>query len=1495
MHRSISLTPRFPGRYPTGKTPAPKTPIDKEQETPFLTSEGWTPLPTKHPKPKRPTFIEMATGAASGSGSSSATIKPDTQVTDSQDSQYDQTLEEALQGDAAASVKDEDGISDTPKKGDKPPGGDPDPDNDPRGGGGPGRRPPPRQITPPPFRSRRAKQPEPTIPKLKHVLTGPENFTSWARHLKLALIMYDLYEDDEESPTYWELVDGYFEQWHPIFYEEYGIREKKWLRASAFTMLTIEKNCELEPHKLVRLCETPAEAFRKLKTHYENKLVADLGLSLRKITKMVFSENDPIEDHIKKFGENWDNMYSNATSGLKEEDKEFGKILSDLGECERAKKEFLLSTFPDLLKYNQMVQNLRSQPNLTYGDVIANLRAYVPQLMWKKKNEYKKAESGSKENPVVLAAHQNQQKGGPPKDKFGNLLDTSKTCGYCQKVKKWRGIGHTESECKTKQREKGEQKTQGGQVKAAYEEADDFDVQSQLGGVKIGMIRVGKLKRQNSGWYEFDTGAQAHTTNEKWRLSNIQPRRNITGFNGTTTTSECQGTMTMRHNGRDIILKNVQYHPRFCNLISGQKLPEFALICGKDGTQVTINKGDILYQISRDINGTMWIIPEDTKIVTLKVNKETLQGLHERYGHISFDTLRSLPEAKNLSGTGTCTACLKGKSTNPPSKPSPVGSIRTTRVLERIHADLIGPLSKEWLGKKYILTILDDYSRYCTAIPIRDKTHASDKTKEWILALENITGKTTVFIQTDWGTEFNDLKTWGTKRGTRTKETVPYHSGTHATIERLNRTLQDMARTAMIAAGLKGLWGDAIQWAAYTKNRIPHKTLGKSPIEVLLNKPIDRSNLRPFGQKVMAHIYKEQRDSKMSERATECRIMQYTETHGIYLVVNHSGKRFLTKDPRPVTEEESSDSENEPDNWKDPVLDIGKRQVESFEPPAAPRKSKRIEENFELGSGISNYQDLIDKGLAGQINRIGHDEDHPTEEQVITSPYAQEWAIARETERAKLRQYNVYTIVPQVPEGHRPVDTKWVYDVKRDAQGNLLRHRARKVGRGFTQEAGVNYGETFSQMSRSETWRILLVLAVQNNWAIREWDVKAAYLQAPLTHEVYVQDTNEKGQTEYWRLNKALYGLKQAGHEWYKTMKGIMTQVGLRQSIGDPGCFYNQKTGLIISTHVDDMMAVAPKKDQLNDIEVAIEHHVELDKLGIPTKLLGMELTWTKSKNKKEVKLTQKTSIENLEKEHGLQASNVPTRSLPLNPTLFEPPKEGEEVTPSQLQKYQSLVGSLLYINRCTRPEISIQINLLERRTSQASKNNIQAAMHVLRYLASSKESGITIKRAPGGTTTPQGNKGVIKAYADASYGGEQAKSQSGNLVTLSGQIVMWSSRRQDITAQSITEAEYIACSEATKDIRWIQQLLEELPSQILVQPAYLYSDNEAAIKLTKTQTFHKRTRHIEHRYHYIRELVEQGKIQLRGITGKDNPSHILTKILPMSSVREWMMKQGLE
>ena len=676
----------------------------------------------------------------------------------------------------------------------------------------------------------------------------------------------------------------------------------------------------------------------------------------------------------------------------------------------------------------------------------------------------------------------------------------------------------------------------------------------------------------------------------------------------------------------------------------------------------------------------MWIIPEDREgdqrpnVATdtyVSVNKTTLMDLHERYGHISFDTLKTLPEGQKYHGKPVpkCEACLAGKSTKPPAKKGEK-PIRSEQPLERLHVDLIGPFTKEWLGKKYVLTAMDDYTRYCTAIPIKAKSDTQGALKAWIKMLETqCSPQKVIQLQADWGGEFRntELSSWCKKKGIQLKETVTRHSETNAIIERLNRTLQDMARTAMISAGVKGLWGDAIQWAAYTKNRIPHKTLPKkqSPIEVLLGKTISRINLRPFAQKVMNHLYKEERDNdRMAPRAIEARIIGYTDTRGVYQVVTKTGKRKIAKDPRPINQskEESDEEEVTTIEWPTkPVQDLediadGKQgrnygwhcpkkegcaqgthvedqNPEESEPagtppdspslqlfreqepelPLAPQKPAPPEprRSERMGRDITNWQDRIKQGLAGETyktNRVGHDDDHPTDEQARSGPKAQEWAKARQIEREKLQKYGVYTIVQKgsIPEGAYPVDTKWVYDVKKDNTGKITRHRARKVGRGFTQEYGLNYHETFSQMARSESWRVLLTLAINHGWTVLQWDVKAAYLQADLKHEIYVKDLTESGETEYWKLHKALYGLKQAGHEWYNRLRTIMTTAGLTQCIGDPGCF--KGTGIIVSTHVDDMAGYG-NPEALRTFEKAVAQEVELEHLRQPTKLLGMELT----------------------------------------------------------------------------------------------------------------------------------------------------------------------------------------------------------------------------------------------------------------------------------------------
>ena len=167
-----------------------------------------------------------------------------------------------------------------------------------------------------------------------------------------------------------------------------------------------------------------------------------------------------------------------------------------------------------------------------------------------------------------------------------------------------------------------------------------------------------------------------------------------------------------------------------------------------------------------------------------------------------------------------------------------------------------------------------------------------------------------------------------------------------------------------------------------------------------------------------------------------------------------------------------------------------------------------------------------------------------------------------------------------------------------------------------------------------------------------------------------------------------------------------MTKSGLRQCIGDPGVFKTKEPDYaIIATHVDDMAIFAPKETTITKIESAIEQHVELEKLGLPTKLLGMELEW--GDNKERVKLTQKTAIENLAREFEIPNTMIPTKSLPLNVNDYAPSTTKDQVDPNLQKKYQSLIGRLLYIARHTRPEISIHVNLLGRRTSNPSPLNL--------------------------------------------------------------------------------------------------------------------------------------------------------------------------------------------
>jgi transposase InsO family protein len=292
-----------------------------------------------------------------------------------------------------------------------------------------------------------------------------------------------------------------------------------------------------------------------------------------------------------------------------------------------------------------------------------------------------------------------------------------------------------------------------------------------------------------------------------------------------------------------------------------------------------------------------------------------LENLHEWYGHISLNTLIPLPEAQRIRGGKhfVCETCEKGKSTKSPAYKQ-AQSIRTKRILQRIHADLVESFRIEARGYRHILVVMDDFSRYCIAIPLKNKV-GSEVATVLIEQLETMTKQKVSQIQADWGGEFRNKDTQQAceSKGIILKETIPHHSEKNAAIERTIRTITTIARTTLIASRLpKNLCADTMKFASNTKNRIPHKALGgKSPLEILqpvTDIIVERNNLRKFGEEAIVHNYGV--TDKMAARSHREHIIGYTNIYSMYWTINKNQRRTLEKDPKPIKDDKTKERQD---------------------------------------------------------------------------------------------------------------------------------------------------------------------------------------------------------------------------------------------------------------------------------------------------------------------------------------------------------------------------------------------------------------------------------------------------------------------------------------------------------------------------------------------------------------------------------------------------------
>ena len=288
--------------------------------------------------------------------------------------------------------------------------------------------------------------------------------------------------------------------------------------------------------------------------------------------------------------------------------------------------------------------------------------------------------------------------------------------------------------------------------------------------------------------------------------------------------------------------------------------------------------------------------------------------------------------------------------------------------------------------------------------------------------------------------------------------------------------------------------------------------------------------------------------------------------------------------------------------------------------------------------------------------------------------------------------------------------------------------------------------------------------------------------------------------------------------------------------------------------------------------------------LGPTKQILGIRIF--RDRKEKKLYMSQEQYIEKVLERFNMNKAKVVSSPLATHFKLStkQSPSTDKEKEDMEKVPYASAVGSLMYAMVCTRPDIAYAVGTVSRFLSNPGREHWNAVKWILRYLRGTSKLVLSF-----GNSKP-----LLIGYTDADMAGDMdtRKSTSGYLVTFSGGAVSWQSRLQKCIALSTTEAEFIAATEACKELLWMKNILLELGFK--QDRHVLFCDSQSAIHLSKNSTFHSRSKHIDVRYHWIREVLNDKLLELEKIHTDDNGSDMLTKVLTRSKLETCCTVAGM-
>ena len=785
------------------------------------------------------------------------------------------------------------------------------------------------------------------------------------------------------------------------------------------------------------------------------------------------------------------------------------------------------------------------------------------------------------------------------------------------------------------------------------------------------------------------------------------------------------------------------------------------------------------------------------------------------------------------------------------------------------------------------------------------------------------------------------------EHGIKAQYTTPYNPQQNGVAERKNRTLLNMVRCMMCTTGLpKFLWGEALKTANYICNRTPSKAIEKTSFELWCGRKPSLHHCHVWGCHAEARVYNPNL-SKLDSKSISCYFIGYPEkskgyklysakhkprifeTHQVKFLnekVHNAEYEDLSLDFEEIvtdedwenalpfaTEEIADDIIQENQDAEDQEIDqemhvdeqpaaaqaaepqnIAPQNDIHPEPPQNPelRRSKRARKS-KFGGEDSEYIVYL---AEADINEDCAEDNDPTNfDQAVASQDADKWQEAMQAEMESMEKNGVWELVEADPK-QKPIGCKWVYKTKRDATGGIERHKARLVAKGFSQKEGIDYTETFSPVSCKDAFRIIMALVAHYDMELHQMDVKTAFLNGELEEVIYMKQPEgfiETGNENLvCRLRKSIYGLKQASRQWYKKFDSVISKFGFTENLVDE-CIYLKSVGnqfIFLVLYVDDILLASSNLKLLKDTKSFLSSNFDMKDLGEASYVLGIEIK--RDRAQKLLGLSQQNYITKVLKRFSMEKCS--SGEVPMSKgdklTKGQSPQNEAEKEIMKTKPYARLVGSLMYAQVCTRPDLAFAVGMLSRFQSNPGAEHWVAGKKVLRYLQKTKNHMLVYRRV---------EDLKLVGFSDSDFAGnypDSNKSTCGYVFMLAGGAVAWKTMKQTLITTSTMQAEYIAVYETMCEGLWIRNFLKQTKvlSHIVDDAIVIYCDNEAAVFFTKNNKRSCNSKHIDLKYYSVRERVKDGEVVVLNIDTNSQLADPFTKALPVKVFKKHAESIGI-